>query len=163
MWSVGRLYAADFFDRCRRYPKKFLARDTTDQSALHIGCLNEPDANLQFACGLIAPIIRPQKKHPCGIRGANVGRLCAALFFRAITLPTKKMLARDTTDQSALHIDCLNEPDANLQFACGLIAPIIRPQKKHPCRVLFLERIMGVEPTCSAWEADILPMNYIRV
>lgn len=22
---------------------------------------------------------------------------------------------------------------------------------------------MGVEPTCSAWEADILPMNYIRV
>ena len=22
---------------------------------------------------------------------------------------------------------------------------------------------MGVEPTCSAWEADILPMNYIRI
>ena len=26
-----------------------------------------------------------------------------------------------------------------------------------------MERIMGVEPTCSAWEADILPMNYIRI
>ena len=26
----------------------------------------------------------------------------------------------------------------------------------------FLERIMGVEPTCAAWEAAVLPMNYIR-
>ena len=26
----------------------------------------------------------------------------------------------------------------------------------------FLERIKGVEPSCSAWEADVLPMNYIR-
>ena len=25
-----------------------------------------------------------------------------------------------------------------------------------------LERIMGIEPTLSAWEADVLPMNYIR-
>ncbi len=25
-----------------------------------------------------------------------------------------------------------------------------------------LERIKGVEPSCSAWEADVLPMNYIR-
>lgn len=27
---------------------------------------------------------------------------------------------------------------------------------------LYMERIMGIEPTSSAWEADILPMNYIR-
>ena len=27
----------------------------------------------------------------------------------------------------------------------------------------FLERIMGVEPTYSAWEANVLPINYIRV
>ena len=26
----------------------------------------------------------------------------------------------------------------------------------------FLERTTGVEPACSAWEADILPMNYVR-
>lgn len=26
----------------------------------------------------------------------------------------------------------------------------------------FLERMMGVEPTLSAWEAGVLPMNYIR-
>lgn len=27
----------------------------------------------------------------------------------------------------------------------------------------YLERIMGVEPTTSAWEANVLPINYIRV
>ncbi len=26
-----------------------------------------------------------------------------------------------------------------------------------------VERIMGIEPTCAAWEAAVLPMNYIRV
>ena len=38
-------------------------------------------------------------------------------------------------------------------------------QKIRHCRdgIFALERIMGVEPTCSAWEADILPMNYIRI
>ena len=25
-----------------------------------------------------------------------------------------------------------------------------------------MERMMGVEPTLSAWEAGVLPMNYIR-
>ncbi len=28
------------------------------------------------------------------------------------------------------------------------------------CRLL--ERITGIEPASSAWEADVLPMNYIR-
>ena len=27
----------------------------------------------------------------------------------------------------------------------------------------FMERVMGIEPTCSAWKADILPLNYTRV
>ena len=25
-----------------------------------------------------------------------------------------------------------------------------------------MERMMGVEPTLSAWEAEVLPINYIR-
>ena len=29
--------------------------------------------------------------------------------------------------------------------------------------VLFLERMRGIEPPLSAWEAGVLPMNYIRV
>ena len=28
--------------------------------------------------------------------------------------------------------------------------------------VIFMERLMGVEPTYAAWEAAVLPMNYIR-
>jgi hypothetical protein len=28
---------------------------------------------------------------------------------------------------------------------------------------LPLERITGIEPASSAWEADVLPMNYIRI
>ena len=27
---------------------------------------------------------------------------------------------------------------------------------------LMVERMMGVEPTLPAWEAEVLPMNYIR-
>ena len=27
----------------------------------------------------------------------------------------------------------------------------------------LVERIMGVEPTTSAWEANVLPINYIRI
>ena len=25
-----------------------------------------------------------------------------------------------------------------------------------------MERVMGIEPTLSAWEADVLPLNYTR-
>ena len=28
---------------------------------------------------------------------------------------------------------------------------------------VFLERVMGIEPTLSAWEADALPLSYTRV
>ena len=35
--------------------------------------------------------------------------------------------------------------------------------KKHPPRGCFLlEQDTGIEPACSAWEADILPLNYTR-
>ena len=26
-----------------------------------------------------------------------------------------------------------------------------------------MERMMGIEPTLPAWEAEVLPMNYIRI
>jgi hypothetical protein len=31
------------------------------------------------------------------------------------------------------------------------------------CFLYQLERVMGIEPTHSAWEADILPLNYTRM
>ena len=27
----------------------------------------------------------------------------------------------------------------------------------------YLERVMGIEPTWSAWKAEVLPLNYTRV
>ena len=30
--------------------------------------------------------------------------------------------------------------------------------KRHPC----LERVMGIEPTSSAWKAEVLPLNHTR-
>jgi hypothetical protein len=32
-----------------------------------------------------------------------------------------------------------------------------------PDPILFLERVMGIEPTSSAWKAEVLPLNYTRL
>ena len=29
--------------------------------------------------------------------------------------------------------------------------------------ILMMERVMGIEPTLSAWEAEVLPLNYTRI
>lgn len=36
---------------------------------------------------------------------------------------------------------------------------------RNPCgsEAFLVERVKGIEPSYSAWEADILPMNYTRV
>ncbi len=34
---------------------------------------------------------------------------------------------------------------------------------KQPSHFNYLERVMGIEPTLPAWEADILPLNYTRL
>src|ERR1700722_11241033 len=46
----------------------------------------------------------------------------------------------------------------------------VRPQNDRrpsvgnllPTRALTLERVTGIEPALSAWEADVLPLNYTR-
>ena len=44
---------------------------------------------------------------------------------------------------------------------------ILRIKKLYPHRFdrwgYSVERIMGIEPTSTAWEAVVLPMNYIRI
>ena len=32
----------------------------------------------------------------------------------------------------------------------------------HLGGIIAMERVMGIEPTYSAWEADVLPLNYTR-
>ena len=49
---------------------------------------------------------------------------------------------------------------------------LLRRQLLYPAELLAhinsltrcqrVERVMGIEPTCSAWKADILPLNYTR-
>ena len=41
----------------------------------------------------------------------------------------------------------------------------LSPRAKNLSLTSFLplERITGIEPASSAWEADVLPMNYIRI
>ena len=44
--------------------------------------------------------------------------------------------------------------------------PLLRRQLLYPAELQAhkkLERVMGIEPTCSAWKADILPLNYTRL
>ena len=46
------------------------------------------------------------------------------------------------------------EPPANgLEIRCS-----IRLSYEH----ILMERVMGIEPTQSAWKADVLPLNYTR-
>ena len=33
----------------------------------------------------------------------------------------------------------------------------------YPAELMTLERVMGIEPTWSAWKAEVLPLNYTRV
>jgi hypothetical protein len=35
-------------------------------------------------------------------------------------------------------------------------------QEKSRLTSFFLERVMGIEPTSSAWKAEVLPLNYTR-
>ena len=54
-------------------------------------------------------------------------------------------------------------------FFCFLVTksklkcPLIQSRKPCVSRGLSVERVMGIEPTLSAWEADVLPLNYTRI
>ena len=67
-------------------------------------------------------------------------------------------------------------PAKNLGTPGGIRTPglLLRRQLLYPAELLAhinsgnpmtkkgMERVMGIEPTCSAWKADILPLNYTR-
>ncbi len=36
-------------------------------------------------------------------------------------------------------------------------------KKALPMKYIVLERVMGIEPTTSAWKAEVLPLNYTRL
>ena len=47
---------------------------------------------------------------------------------------------------------------------------VLFPHSRHPSKkppeggcIICMERMMGIEPTLSAWKAEVLPLNYIRM
>ena len=36
------------------------------------------------------------------------------------------------------------------------------PSHDHHLNPIYMERVMGIEPTSSAWKAEVLPLNYTR-
>lgn len=64
---------------------------------------------------------------------------------------------------------CRHRRPPSEDCANAIISRLIMPKPLEIARFLSisrgfpLERIMGIEPTSTAWEAVVLPMNYIRV
>ena len=44
----------------------------------------------------------------------------------------------------------------------GLALRALRARRARPQASRWLERVMGIEPTLAAWEADVLPLNDSR-
>ena len=67
----------------------------------------------------------------------------------------------------------LNSKDVvhNMYVLDGVPGEIRTPDRRlrrpllYPAELLgqFLERVMGIEPTTSAWKAGVLPLNYTRI
>ncbi len=55
-------------------------------------------------------------------------------------------------------------PDAWCLFA-GRVSSDAKKQARTvilACLICARERVMGIEPTLSAWKAEVLPLNYTR-
>ena len=82
---------------------------------------------------------------------------------RSLSLRVKGKLALlvGQADRSTLRV-CASSPVATEPSARVRFRPLF-PNKKAPERELFyLERVKGIEPSYSAWEAAALPLSYTR-
>ena len=50
-----------------------------------------------------------------------------------------------------------------LEEAASQVAAMMKTCLLYTSRVVLLERVAGIEPATSAWEADVLPLNYTRI
>ena len=91
--------------------------------------------------------------------GKNIFKTEKVRFF--LRVKGKLALLVGQADRSTLRVCAssatLTEPSARVRFR-----PLF-PNKKAPERELFyLERVKGIEPSYSAWEAAALPLSYTR-
>ena len=66
-----------------------------------------------------------------------------------------------------MQISCLSirrtEPETNFDLWQINKKPLIYVEKCAFSKVFILERMKGIEPSYPAWEAGVLPLNYIRI
>src|SRR5690625_3878542 len=82
-------------------------------------------------------------------QGANLTplKMATLLIYHRCTLFVKNLF------QWWAWVDSNHRPHA--YQACALTRLSYRP--------IFMERVMGIEPTSSAWKAEVLPLNYTRI
>ena len=73
---------------------------------------------------------------------------------RPVFLFLTKLQPHNTSDEDS--IDWMPAP-AGMADGALLLTPHTLPFTGS------LERVMGIEPTLSAWEAEVLPLNYTRL
>lgn len=83
------------------------------------------------------------------------------LRFQLVGQALRNHTSYTTHDSSAIRAS------GALVFACeratGAPAPPSVPCSRFPDIRFLQERATGIEPACSAWEADALPLSYARV
>ena len=91
--------------------------------------------------------------------GKNIFKTEKVRFF--LRVKGKLALLVGQADRSTLRV-CASSPAATEPSARVRFRPLF-PNKKAPERELFyLERVKGIEPSYSAWEAAALPLSYTR-
>ena len=104
--------------------------------------------------GRVSPAWAAVHSNPAHRSGSPPSLLCW-IFLAANWLQEADLNRRYTAYEAA--VLPLHHP----AMCRGLTAP--RRYKNGDMPRLGLERIAGIEPTCSAWKADVLPLNYTRV
>ena len=51
----------------------------------------------------------------------------------------------------------------NRLYIQNIIQMFVKRKKTVTKVTVLVERMMGIEPTRSAWKAEVLPLNYIRI
>jgi hypothetical protein len=61
------------------------------------------------------------------------------------------------------HIIKLSDAKLHPYFLHKKTQRLVLCETKHCVDSLCMERVMGIEPTTSAWKAEVLPLNYTRM
>ncbi len=95
-----------------------------------------------------------------------IQKICALRYFRqtaselteSFNVPFRKFLPKSKLFGNVS--EGIRTPDTRLRRAVLYPAELLTHAFKF---LLKRERVMGIEPTCLAWKASVLPLNYTRI